>query len=398
MNNLKAYESQEIGDFFNSTLKEIMSACEAECGSLFLFDHDNKELILESLYNSVNINDVRGLKQRVGEGVSGKVVDIQDAVLVKNIDQDLRFRRNGFNHYRTNSFVSVPLFSPKGLIGVINIADKKNGESFDENDLNIANSICKYACLAVDRLITYARLRQEKDIAEKKNMLLEKYASVGKLAGGIVHEINNPLDGVIRYTNLLLEQPENSTVTHEYLSEIKKGLTRIADITKSLLDFSYQINNQRNQGTKYVHINNAVDESLGYVAERSRDRINVVKKFTDNLPKIQDFGLSHLFVNLIKNAFDAMGEVGILTVSTGLVDSVVRISFQDTGPGIPEELKKDIFEPFFTTKDIGKGTGLGLAICHEIVNKYGGRIEVESAVGKGTNFNVLIPNKYFENA
>jgi len=375
-----------------------MSACKAECGSLFLFDSDNKELILESLYNSVTINDVRGLKQRIGEGIAGKVVDIKDAVLVKNIDQDARFRRNGYNHYRTKSFVSVPLFSPKGPIGVINIADKRNGEPFDESDLSTANSICKYACLAVDRLITYARLKQEKEISDKQKILLEKYASVGKLAGGIVHEINNPLDGVIRYTNLLLEQPENNTVTHEYLIEIKKGLTRIADITKSLLDFSYQVNNQRSQGKKYVQINNLVDESLGYISDKSCERINVVRQYKEDLPKVLDFGLSHLFVNIIKNAFDAMGETGILTVTTAIQDSLVRVSFQDTGCGIPEEIKENIFEPFFTTKNIGKGTGLGLAICKEIINKYGGRIEVQSAIGKGSSFAVLIPNKYLENA
>lgn len=398
MNESKIYQSQEIGDFFNSTLKEIMSTCKAECGSLFLFDRDNKELILESLYNSVNINDVKGLRQRVGEGIAGKVADIKDAVLVKNIDQDMRFRRNGFNHYRTKSFMSVPLFSPRGIIGVINIADKRNGEAFEESDLDMANAICKYACLAVDRLITYASLRQEKEISDKQKMLLEKYASVGKLAGGIVHEINNPLDGVIRYTNLLLEQPENNTITHEYLMEIKKGLSRIANITKSLLDFSYQLNNQHDHGKKYVHINKLLDESLGYISDKTCERINVVKQYKKDLPKVLDFGLSHLFVNIIKNAFDAMGRDGVLTVSTGLLDSVVRISFQDTGPGIPEELKKDIFDPFFTTKDIGKGTGLGLAICHEIVNKYGGRIEVESTLGKGSTFNVLLPKKHFENA
>ena len=398
MSDTKIYENQEVGDFFNSTLKEIMSACKAECGSLFLFDRDNKELILESLYNSVNINDVKGLKQRVGEGIAGKVVDIKNAVLVTNIDQDLRFRSNGFNHYRTKSFMSVPLFSPKGLIGLINIVDKKNGQAFDESDLNIANSICKYACLAVDRLITYASLKQEKEISDRKNLLLEKYASVGKLSGGIVHEINNPLDGVIRYTNLLLEQPENSTVTHEYLAEIKKGLTRIANITKSLLDFSYQLNNQHSQDKKYVRLNTTIEESLGCVSEKSHERINVVKQYKEGLPRIMDFGLSHLFVNIIKNAFDAMGESGVLTVTTCLQDSSVRISFHDTGPGIPEEIKESIFEPFFTTKDMGKGTGLGLAISNEIINKYGGRIELQSAIGKGSSFNVLIPKKYLENA
>jgi GAF domain-containing protein len=168
MNDNKIYENAGLGDFFNATLKEIMSACKAECGSLFLFDSDNKELILESLYNSVNINDVKGLKQRVGEGIAGKVADIKDAVLVKNIDQDTRFRRNGFNHYRTKSFMSVPLFSPRGIIGVINIADKRNGEAFDESDLSTANCLCKYASLAVDRLITYARLKKRKSPINKK--------------------------------------------------------------------------------------------------------------------------------------------------------------------------------------------------------------------------------------
>jgi two-component system NtrC family sensor kinase len=124
----------------------------------------------------------------------------------------------------------------------------------------------------------------------------------------------------------------------------------------------------------------------------------VVKQYKEDLPRILDFGLSHLFVNIIKNAFDAMGKNGILTVTTCLEDSVVRISFQDTGSGIPVDLRKEIFEPFFTTKDIGKGTGLGLAICHEIVHKYGGRIEVESTLGKGSTFNILLPNKHFENA
>lgn len=398
MSNTKIYENQEVGDFFNSMLKEIMAACKAECGSLFLFDSANKELILESLYNSVTINDVKGLKRRVGEGIVGKVVDIKNAVLVKNIDQDVRFRPNGFNHYRTNSFMSLPLFSPQGLIGVINLADKKNGQAFEESDLNVANAICKYACLAVDRLITYASLKQEKEISDKKNLLLEKYASVGKLAAGVVHEINNPLDGIIRYTNLLLEQPENNTVTHEYLLEIKRGLTRIANITKSLLDFSYQVNHQHNQGEPFVRINNVIDESLRCILDKSCERINVVKQYKADLPKIMDFGLSHLFVNIIKNAFDAMGDEGVLTVTTDLQDSLVRISFHDTGPGIPEEIKTSIFEPFFTTKDMGKGTGLGLAISNEIINKYGGRIELQSAIGKGSSFNILIPTKYLENA
>ena len=182
---------------------------------------------------------------------------------------------------------------------------------------------------------------------------------------------------------------------HDFFGNI---IIQGTNITKSLLDFSYQLNNQHNQDKKYVRLNTTIEESLGCVSEKSHERINVVKQYKEDLPRIMDFGLSHLFVNIIKNAFDAMGESGVLTVTTCLQDSSVRISFHDTGPGIPEEIKESIFEPFFTTKDMGKGTGLGLAISNEIINKYGGRIELQSAIGKGSSFNVLIPKKYLENA
>lgn len=380
----------------NNSLKEMMRILNAECGSLFLFDSQNKELVLNSFYNSKDI-PIRGLKKRMGEGISGKVVDIKRPVLVKNIDKDLRFRRNGFSHYKTKSFISIPLITSKGLLGLINLADKSSGESFTDNDLEAAVTISRYACLLIDNLYRLTTLRQEKEDLDKQNSLLEKYASVGKLAAAVVHEVNNPLDGVIRYTNMLLTQTQDNSTGQKYLLEIKNGLNRIANTTRSLLEFSYQINSHYSYARKYVNVHELINESLAMFLDKINARIEIKKDFQENLPKVLDQGLFHIIVNIIKNALDAMPNGGILNISTRIKDSMLEVCFMDTGIGIPEETTNRIFEPFFTTKKIGKGTGLGLAICKEIINKYEGRIGVRSLEGEGTAFTVLIPVRYFEN-
>lgn len=394
---MRHVKTDVLKDFLNSMLKKMMSVINADCGSLFLFDSENKELVLNSFYNSGNLH-VYGLKKKIGEGISGKVADIHTPILVKDINKDPRFRRNGFNHYRTNSFISIPLFTSTGLVGLINLADKSSGEPFSEKDLELVVSISGYACLTIDSFINSMGLMQEKETTDKQKVLLEKYASVGKLAAGVVHEINNPLDGVIRYVNMLLEQMAESSVAREYLLEAKKGLARIANITKSLLEFSHQVNSKSPEVKKYVDVHNLIAESLDVLSHKLNGKIIVNKKYKEGLPRILDFGLSHVFTNILKNALDAMSDGGRLEISTDIKDAMVTVTFSDTGIGINPEIKHRIFEPFFTTKSIDKGTGLGLAISKEIVSNYEGNIEFKSYAGRGTTFTVLIPKRYLENA
>ena len=374
-----------------------MAVVGAECGSLFLFDYLNQELVLDTFYNSVNLALGGLIRQKIGEGISGKVVDTRAPILVKDIDSDMRFKRNGFNHYKTKSFISLPLFTSRGLVvGLINLSDKSSGESFCEKDLEVAVSLSRYACIIVEHLLHSSKLEHEKEMLHKQKSLLEKYASVGKLAAGIVHEINNPLDGIIRYTNILLDQIENNSIGREYLLEVKKGLNRIAGITRSLLEFSHQVNSHSPQRKKYVDVHRLIDDSLDVLSSKLNGNIKVEKRYKGNLPKILDLGLGQVVVNMIKNALDAMSSGGSLEIVTAIEDSLIKMSFKDSGPGISPEIKDRIFEPFFTTKSIDKGTGLGLAISNEIIHKYEGRIELESEVGKGSTFTVLIPKRHLE--
>ncbi|MFA5156280.1 MAG: GAF domain-containing sensor histidine kinase [Candidatus Omnitrophota bacterium] len=368
----------------SSALKEIMSATGADGGSLFLFDSQRKELVLNEYHNSNNLF-LYGLRQKVGEGVSGRIAGMQKPVLVKNINADSRFRRNGYKHYHTNSFISIPVSGRCGLLGLINLTDKSNGKPFSEEDLKVAYAIAKYAACVADSLNNYIESK-------------EKYASVGKLAAGAIHEINSPLDGIIRYTNMLLEKIEGNPGAKEYVLEVKSGLSRIAGITKSLLQFSRHSDASSADKRLCVDPHQLLDDSLGALSTKLNANITIKKEYGHGLPRILDMGLAHVFTNLIKNALDAMPSGGQLEVSTRLNGMSLEVSFQDTGAGISPELLDRIFEPFFTTKKADKGTGLGLAICQEIISRYGSHINVQSTLGKGTKFTVIIPKTYFENA
>ncbi len=396
-NTITQDNKQAINDFLKITLRKLMNILSAECGSLFLFNAEKKELVLDSFYNSGAL-PITHFTQKIGEGITGKVADIKKAVLVKDLKSDIRFKKNGFKHYRTDSFISIPLVSDNKLLGIMNIADKSSGLPFDEKDLNFAETICQYACLAAEHLLQSDYLKEEKAAFDKHKVLLEKYASVGKLAAGIVHEVNNPLDGIIRYTNMLLEKVTQESVVREYLLEIKKGLHRIANTTKSLLEFSSQVNSTAPKTKIYTDIRELINDSLDIFHNRMHTAVKIDNKIMENLPRVLDFGLSHVVVNIIKNAFDAMPDGGRLEIEAKIIEEGLNFSFKDSGVGIPPDIKEEIFEPFFTTKSIDKGTGLGLSICKEVINKYDGKIRVESKEGTGTTFTVFIPKKYLENA
>jgi len=385
----------KVRDFLKDTLKEIMHILKAECGSLFVFDARAKELVLDAFYNTKQIT-VSGIRFRVGEGVTGKVIAAKTAVLVKDINSDRRFHKNGFKHYHTDSFISLPLVSPGAELGVINLADKANGEAFTEQDLEYAKTLVEYAGIIAYNLCIAEKLRREKEALDKQKMMLEKYASVGKLAAGVVHEVNNPLDGIIRFTNMLLNQIEHNSVAREYLLEIKRGLNRIENITKSLLQFSHQVNQSASKVKTYVDLHDLIEESLDVFSERMNGSVDVIRNFTAYRPKILDIGLSHVFINIIKNALDAMPKNGRLEISTDIRETDVRVSFKDNGIGMTNEVKARVFDAFFTTKAIDQGTGLGLSICREIINRYDGTIEVESAPGVGSVFHITVPKTYLD--
>jgi signal transduction histidine kinase len=392
--NCEVFQDPKISDlsksFLSGMLKEMMGNLKAECGSLFLFDPRTEELVLNNFYNSQPL-DIKGLRRKLGEGISGKVIRLRQPVLIKDIDRDRRFRRNGFKHYRTGSFMSIPLFVSGNPLGIINVGDKADKQPFSEKDLDFAVTLAKYACRLIENLLGSSKIRLENEKLFQEKSLLEKYAAVGKMASAIVHEISNPLDGVIRFANMLSEQIEQNPRANGYLLGIKTGLNMIRDITTTLLNFGCQFKTASCQTQKEADVNKLLDDSLAVFAHRIDSRIRVVRKFRKNLPPVKGVALQQVFINLIKNALDAMAGTGQLVIQTALIKDHIVISIKDTGCGMLPEVKEHIFEPFFTTKGVKDGAGMGLSICKEIVEGCLGQITVQSRPQRGTEFSVRIP-------
>jgi PAS domain S-box-containing protein len=236
-----------------------------------------------------------------------------------------------------------------------------------------------------------------RDVSERKQMeqqlmLTDRLASVGELASGVAHELNNPLTSVIGFSQLLMEGkiPDN---IKEDLSLINSEAQRAANVVKNLLTFA-----RKHAAVKQAtRINNPIEDVLKLRAyEQKVNNIEVIKKYASDLPEIMVdyFQIQQVFLNLIINAEFFMTEAhhrGTLTISVERVDHAVKVSFADDGAGIPRENLKRIFDPFFTTKEVGKGTGLGLSICHGIITEHGGKIYAESEVGKGATFIIELP-------
>ncbi len=224
---------------------------------------------------------------------------------------------------------------------------------------------------------------------ERRLHRAEYQASIGKLARGIAHELNSPLDGVLRYIHLALEQLTSDSPVREYLIHVKEGLDRMVRAVRAFLEFSRQVTTPVN---RVANLNQLIDDALLLVQHRAKfQQIRIVKQYDSSLPPVLDGGLQHAVVNLVKNAFDAMPRGGTLTIRTRSSKGHVDVDVEDTGTGIPEEIRSRIFEPFFSTKPIHQGSGLGLIIAKEVVERAGGSVEFTSQAGVGTTFRIHVP-------
>ncbi len=223
------------------------------------------------------------------------------------------------------------------------------------------------------------------ELREKETQVIqsEKLASIGKLAAGLAHEINNPLANIILYSQMFSEEVKDEE-TKNVLKIIEEEAKHASRILQSLLEFSRKEGGEE----QYVDINEVVKKVLNIVKPQLKYNKIKVRLEMQKLPKLRANAsqIMTAIMNIVSNAIDAMEGGGILSITTKRERDGIAVEIADTGVGIPKENLDKIFDPFFTTKEPGKGTGLGLYIAYNIVKKYGGDIKVESEVGKGTKF------------
>ena len=232
--------------------------------------------------------------------------------------------------------------------------------------------------------------RKELERAHAHMVQTEKMAAMGKLAAGLAHEINNPLGGVLTCLETLRQNFQDEQVRTKYLDLIHSGLERIRRTVKQLLNFG----KQRSFQLEPTDINALMNRTLEVTSHQlSSNNISLHRDLDQGLSKIMvdPHQLLQVFVNLILNAIAAMPEGGDLWIKTGQENGRVSVAIRDNGCGIPEENIDRIFDPFFSTKDPGQGTGLGLSVSYGIIYDHGGKIEVESEKGMGSEFTILLP-------
>ncbi len=261
--------------------------------------------------------------------------------------------------------------------------------------------IITMAILLSRRMVIHIALAdREKNMMNLQVIETGKLATVGELAAGIAHEINNPVAIMVEeagWIQDLLEEDEFKE--SENLDEFQRALKQInaqgkrcKEITHKLLSFARKTDSR----IQVVLMNDLIDDAIGLAEQSARySKIVINTNFEENLPFIQasQTEMQQVFLNLINNAVDAMDKKGggVIDITSRLDENTIVIDFADNGPGIPRDNLARIFDPFFTTKPVGKGTGLGLSICYGIIKKMGGEINVQSGVGKGTTFSIRIP-------
>lgn len=338
----------------------------------------------------------------VGKGILGVLVREAKPLRLKDLSGDPRAHGFPAHHPSMRSFLGVPIMSRGKVFGNLYLTEKQGAEEFSKEDEALAVTLAAQAAIAVENASLYEEVRRSYERLRRSQDLLlrqEKLASLGRLAAGLAHEINNPLSSVAGFAEGLqrraqaerLHEMEKFRDIPEYLAFIQQEVARASAIVRRLLDFA----RQREPSFDSVNLGALIRDTVALVtrqAEVTNKRIVLDLPRDVLMVQADRQMLQQAILNLLTNALDAIEGEGEVRVTARPASGDLEVLIRDTGSGIrPEHLTK-IFDPFFTTKDVGKGTGLGLAICQGIIEQHGGTIEVRSdGAGKGTTVAIRLP-------
>jgi two-component system, NtrC family, sensor kinase len=246
---------------------------------------------------------------------------------------------------------------------------------------------------AFNKMMTELQEARKREKAQEAQFArAEKMAAVGTLAAGVAHEVNNPVAGILTCLDMIESSRDDVATCYRYLGLVRDGVKRIERTVLNLLDFS-RPRELAAQATSLNERLQRVVELVGYQLRKNRVDVRFDLAPAGAVILADPFQIEQLFLNLVLNAIQAMPHGGSLTLRTMHVAGGRRVAAEvvDTGAGIPEEIRDRIFDPFFTTREVGQGTGLGLSVSYGIASAHGGSIEVESEIGKGSAFRVVLP-------
>ena len=301
--------------------------------------------------------------------------------------------------YQTPGFIACGQFQKADVTvvgtrrGFVEVAYREARPELDEGpflneERRLLDSVAREVAIIIER----KQVEIEKGRLQDQLRHADRLATIGKLAAGMAHELNEPLTGILGFSELLKEVPGTPFQSLSDIARIESAALHGREVVRKLLLFARQINPRQTM----VDINRVVQEVVSFLEGRCiQQGIKTQTILADALPDISADAsqIRQILTNLMINAVQAMEKGGRMTISTKACGDEIVISVWDTGPGIPDDIRQKIFLPFFTTKDINIGTGLGLSVVHGIVKSHRGRIKVLSESGRGTEFKVYLPVK-----
>ncbi|UCD38424.1 MAG: GAF domain-containing protein [Fidelibacterota bacterium] len=277
---------------------------------------------------------------------------------------------------------------PRGFVEIVYMEDRPEIDEgpFLAEERKLINTIAQEIAIVVQR----KRAEAERITLQEQIRHADRLATIGHLAAGVAHELNEPLSGILGFSQLAKKHPDLPEQVSQDLSKIESESLNAREIIRKLLLFARQTTPTKN----LVDLNQIVEEGVYFLEARCKKAgITLALTLQTGLPEItaDPMQLRQVVVNLVVNAIQAMPDGGELTITTAFRDEHIWLVVADTGVGMTDEVKERIFEPFFTTKDVGGGTGLGLPIVYGIVASHGGEVVIHSLPGKGTRVEIKLP-------
>jgi signal transduction histidine kinase len=413
-----------LRELLAAMMERVREVLDAEACSVMLVDEPTHTLRWEVALGE-GAGKLDTLSVPIGQGISGRVAQTGEVIRIEDAHNDPRWEGQRYDRetgFTTRSILCLPIRTRERVVGVVQVLNRRGGPFTDE-DQQLLEALASMGAVAIENARLYENLEENvqqrtaelmqtlAELRETQAQLVqsEKMAALGDLVAGVAHEINTPLGAVASNTDLVaramnkakdaLADPAQMDKAINFLDRgaamvdvSREACRRINEIVRSLRNFARLDEAQR----KPADLHEGLDSTLTLAGHLMKNRITVQRDY-GQLPAVYCYAnqLNQVFLNILVNAAQSIDGPGAITVRTRCApegaDGSVVVEISDSGCGIPPEAMQKIFNPGFTTKGVGVGTGLGLAICYRIVANHQGKIEVDSEVGKGTTFRIILP-------
>ena len=363
---------------------------QSEASSLMMLDKNTDELVISIPTGQVKAK-LSDFRIPSGKGIANWVATHGEPLIVPDVSVDPRFyeevdRTSGF---KTQSILCVPMRNTAGeIIGVLETINRHGNTPFSTQDISLLSEFADQAAIAIENARLYEKSVHELSEAKEALVRQDKLATLGQMTGKLCHELINfiaRMRGATYFLKMVLT--EGNEEAKQYLDIVDNSINIAEKLVKDLLGFA-KIKSLERQKVRISELVENLLENLDIP-----DKVKIEQDIPPNLPEIfiDEIQIGQVFTNLITNAIDAMPEGGTLTVRAEGEEQSVRVSFTDTGCGIPAENLPKVFEPLFTTK--ADGIGFGLTVVRDLTEANDGSIYVDSKLGIGTTFTVFLPTK-----